>query len=243
MCDPVTIAGIALTGLSTGLNSAAASKAANAREDALAAERIRQSTLDRESDALNVKSQDRYQNFEGQQNEKATQLKDYFTTQQVAAPSAEAALPTTSSNITVQEEAKQRGQAKADTDRAGNALGELRSFGDLLGGISRLQARDASQIGQIGGFKRGSQGVLPLELDAASQKGGNLAMLGQIAGGLGNIGVTAGLSGQSFPSLFGGTAPTVGGGAVYGPPGVPTPKARPSGIASLYGGNAYSLYG
>jgi hypothetical protein len=41
MCDPLTIAGVALTGLSTGLNAAAQSKVANAREDAMAAERIR----------------------------------------------------------------------------------------------------------------------------------------------------------------------------------------------------------
>ncbi|AAL44650.1 hypothetical protein EN41_19925 [Agrobacterium tumefaciens] len=58
------------------------------------------------------------------------------------------------------------------------ALGRLRAFGDVLGENSRLQARDASQIGQIGGFKRGSSNVMAYELDAANQKGNGLKLFG-----------------------------------------------------------------
>lgn len=179
----------------------------------MAAERIRQGGLDKEAQALNAQSQDRYQNFEGQQDQRATQLADYFTGQEVAEPSAEAAVPTSSSNITVREEAKQRGKATDFTNRTGIALGNLRSFGDLLGDTSRLQARDASQIGQIGGFKRGSSNVLGYELDDANNKGSGMRLLGDLAGGFGGVALNAGLSGGN---LFGGgtgATPVVKAGA------------------------------
>lgn len=220
MCDPMTIAGIALTGLSTGLNAAAQSNIQGARDDAMAAERIRQRGYDNQADAINTQSRERYADFEGQQADKSGQLADYFTSQDVAEPSAEAALPTSASNITVREENKQRGAAKDFTDKTGTALGELRSFGDLLGGISRLQARDAGTIGQLGGFKRGSSNVLGLELDNANNAGNGMKMFADIAGGLGSIGTSAGLSGGNLGGLFKSSDPwagmrSAGGGSLF----------------------------
>ena len=195
MCDPFTIAGIALTAGSYAANGIAASKAARARDDALAAERVRQGALDQEAQALNVQSQDRYQNFDQQQEQQGQQLGDYFASQSTAEPTAAAALPTTTSDITVREENKQRTASKDFTNKQGQALGNLRAFGDLLGSIGREQAQDASLIGQIGGFKRGSSNVVPLELDAASHKGDSLKLFGDILGGLGSVGVSYGMSG------------------------------------------------
>lgn len=194
MCDPVTLAGIALTGLSTGLNHMANQQVQSARDSAMAAERIRQQALDQQADALNLQSQDRYQGFEDKQEERSKTLGDYFT-DQVATPPVAAAMPASGSNITVQAENKARGDARERTDQIGNALGNLRSFGDLLGDTSRLQAREASQIGQIGGFKKGSSNVLGLELDAANSAGNGLRMGADLAGGFGKIGVSAGLGG------------------------------------------------
>lgn len=194
MCDPITIAGVALTGLSTGLNYMANQQVESARESAMAAERIRQQGLDQQADALNLQSQDRYQKFDEKKEERATKLGDFFTEQQATPPPA-AAMPASGSNITVQAETKARGDAKERTDQIGNALGQLRSFGDLLGDTSRLQARDASQIGQIGGFKKGSSNVLGLELDAANSAGSGLRLGADLAGGFGKLGMSAGLSG------------------------------------------------
>lgn len=226
----MTIAGVALTAGSTVVNSMAASKAAKARDGALAAERIRQGTLDQEANAINAQSQDRYKDFEGQQQAEATKLGDYFAGQTTPEPTAAEALPSSGSNITVQEESKQRGQARDFTNKTGEALGNLRSFGDLLGSIGRDQARDASLIGQIGGFKGGSSNVLPFELDEASQKGSGLKLFGDILGGVGGLATSAGLSGQS---LFGST-PAVGAK-------VPVSATRPATqglrLGSLYGGN------
>jgi hypothetical protein len=235
MCDPLTIAGIALTAGSTVVNGMAASKVAKARDSALAAERMRQNTLDKEASALNLQSQDRYQNFEGQQSQEATKLGDYFAGQTTAEPTAAEALPAASSNITVQEENKQRDKARDFTDKTGAALGNLRAFGDLLGTIGRSQARDAGLIGQIGGFKAGSSNVLPFELDEASQKGNGLKMLGDILGGVGSVATGAGLSGGS---IFGigakAAAPTISGTMK-----AMAPAAGASGtlrLSSLYGG-------
>lgn len=219
MCDPLTIAGIALTAGSTVANSVAQGQVARARNGALAAERIRQQGYDRETDALNTQSQDRYQDFDGQQDQRGQELGDYFSGQQIeggdanATAAQEQAVAPTSSNITMREEQKQRGAATDFTNEQGKRLGDLRSFGDLLGGIGRLQARDASQIGQIGGFKRGSSAVLPYELEAANSAGGGAKMFGDILGLGGGVLSGAGLSGSSLPNIFKTTAPTISGAA------------------------------
>ena len=193
----MTIAGAALSVGSTVANTIGANKAAKARDSALAAERIRQGGLDREAQALNATSQDRYTDTEAKTDEKAKALGDFFTAEapdQGANAGAASVMPTATNDIVTQEIAKKSGQAKQFTDQQGNALATMRAFGDVLGDTGRLQARDASRIGQIGGFKRGSSEVLPLELDAAAQKGAGLRLLGDILGGVGGIAVSAGLT-------------------------------------------------
>jgi hypothetical protein len=211
MCDPLTIAGAALTVGSTVANSAAASRAARARDDALAAERIRQGGFDQEAQALNTRSQDRYEDFQGQQEQKATRLADYFVP---AAPdttgpnaTAAAAMPSNASNIVTREMAKRSGEARDFTNQQGASLANLRAFGDVLGDVSREQGRDASLLGQIGGFKRGSSNVVPLELDEASRKGQGLRLLGDLMGGFGGMALSAGLTGGSLGGMFGGSKP------------------------------------
>lgn len=239
MCDPITIAGIALTAGSTLANSIAQRKVQKARDDVLAAERIRQNGLQHEADALNTQSQDRYQDFSGQQGEKASELGQYFTDQKIenandnAAATQEMTVPQSGSNITVREEQKQRGKADAYGQQQGEALGELRSFGDLLGGIGRQQSRDAGQIGQIGGFMRGSSSVVPYELDTANHAGDGMKLFGDLLGLGGSIGLAKGL----------------GSGAASKFPAAPKlfPEAPNSVFSSMMGvapdANAYSIYG
>lgn len=195
----MTIAGIALSGAAAAANASAQSKVQSARDDAMAAERIRQKGFDREADAVNARSQDQYQDYGKKQDDRGKQLGDYFQ-QQSAAPTQDggpAALPQSGSNITVQADNKARASAKAFTDKQGASLGQLRSFGDLMGELGRGTARDAGYIGQIGGFKKGSSAVLPYELEAANSKGSGMKTLGDILGGVGKIGLSAGLSGAS----------------------------------------------
>lgn len=238
MCDPITIAGVALTAGSVAANSYAQSQVQKARDDALAAERIRQRGYDRETDALNAQSRKRYDNFGDQQGDRGAALGDYFQEQkaatgtaneQAAAEMAASQLPTSSSNITVANEAKERGQATDYTNAQGQALGNLRAFGDLMGDIGRSQARDASLIGQINGFKQGSSAVLPYELEAANSKGSGAKLFGDLLGLGGSVGISAGLGG----ALKVPTGTTVSGVGI-----VPTNTAT----AGIYTKPIYSLY-
>ncbi len=247
MCDPLTIAGIALTAGATAANTVANNQVAQARADALAAERIRQQGLDQQAAAVNETARGRYDNFGDQQGQKSQELGDYLAAQSADTPAPTEAVPTTSSNITVQEMNRQSAKAKGETNASAAAGGELRSFGDLLGNLSRSDARDAGTIGQIGGFKRGWAGVLPLTLEAAAQKGAGLRTLADVMGGFGSIATGAGLSGGSLGNLFaGGAAPAAAAPAAaptvlpalsmgtsaprFTRPGVPAPMTRFGGI-------------
>jgi hypothetical protein len=195
MCDPITIASAAMTAGSMVVNQMAANKVEKAREGAMTAENLRQRRLDEEATALNNASRDRYNGFEGQQDEKGKSLASFFDAQneqrQVnplqGAPTE--TIPESGNNVVLQEQRKQQDKVRAFSTQQAEALGNLRSFGDLLGDTSRLQARDAAQVGTIGGFKKGSQAVLPLELEAANNKGAGLRMFGDILGGVGQLGM------------------------------------------------------
>lgn len=240
MCDPITIAGIALTAGSTLANSIAASKVRAARNNVMAAERIRQNALDQEAQNVNTQSQDRYQNFGDQQAQTASDLGKYFTDQKIEDATANQAatnelnVPQSSSNITVQEEQKQRGKADAFGQQQGEALGNLRSFGDLLGSIGRSQARDAGLIGQIGGFKRGSSDVVPYELDAANSAGDGLKLFGDVLGLGGTVALGKGLSAGSGGSGIANYAAHTT---------FPAAPAMAGSVAARYPSNLYSLYG
>lgn len=213
ICDPLTIAGIGLSVGSVAANTMAQSKVQKARDDALAAERIRQRGYDQETDALNAQSRDRYKDFAGQQDQKAQQLGDYFAGQKIEQGSANQAaaqemaastVPQSSSNLVVAEEGKQKQKATDYAEAQGQALGNLRAFGDLMGDIGRKQARDASEIGQINSFKRGSSAVLPYELEAANSKGSGMKLFGDLLGMAGNVTTAAGLSGAITPEMVAG---------------------------------------
>lgn len=236
MCDPMTLTGLALAAGSTVANTLAANKAANAREDVLAAERIRQNQLDREAAALNDTSRDRYAGTQEKQAAKARDLEAFFTGPNTAGEANDAAAtvsPSDTSDVTVREMAKQTGNADAFTGQQAQRLATMRSFGDLLGDNARLQAQDASMVGQIGGFKRGSSNVTPLELDAASQKGQGLRLLGDLLGGAGSLATGYGLT-RGAPG--GGTVPILGGrtaAAGAAPATSLIPRPRPN-SATLY---------
>lgn len=129
----------------------------------------------------------------------------------------------------MREEAKQRGQATAFANQQGQALGKLRAFGDVLGSISRDQARDAGTIGQIGGFKRGSSNIVPLELDQANQAGAGFNMLGDVLGLGGSLALGKGLSGSAA------TPTTLGDVVGYQNPLTAYPAAPRRAGLNLYG--------
>lgn len=234
MCDPLTITSVALTAGSMAANSVAQSKVNKARNGAMEAERIRQGQLQQEADALNTQSQDRYKGFEGKQDERSSKLGEYFTSQVQDIPNPEGApsesVPASASNVVVQEQKKQGAKTKAYSTQQATALGNLRGFGDLLGETSRLQGRDAAQIGTVGGMMKGSQAVLPLELEAANQKGSGWKTFGDLlsagAAITGGVGAAKGAAGGN----------TIFSSVAQGPslPGMAAPRA-PTALGKLFG--------
>lgn len=124
-------------------------------------------------------------------------------------------LPSSSSPVVNQETAKQEGKAQQYVDQQGTALANMRSFGDLLGEISTKQARDASQVGQIGGFKQASNGLVPLELNNAQHAGDMAQFIADILQGGSRIATSAGI-GATAPTGSAWTPGGWGSGALLG---------------------------
>ncbi|SFI05829.1 hypothetical protein [Methylobacterium brachiatum] len=206
MCDPLTIAGAALTAGGIAANSIGASQAAAASSRAYNAERQRQAQLRQEAAQVQQHANSLYENFAGKQADRASDLTAYLRGNQLPAQgSAQTTVeaPATGSNITTQGEASQRASADRYASQQAGALADMRSFGDLLGTNALAQGRDAGRIGQIGNFMRGSATVLPIELNAASHAGDTAKLVGGIAGGLGKVGIAAGINGSTLGGLFG----------------------------------------
>jgi hypothetical protein len=203
--EPLTLAllGGGSTLASMFLNSSAQDAVDSARNGVMTAERARQLGLDTEAKGVTDKSLGRYSDFGAQQDADAARLSDFFK-KAVTTPNTPytvAALPPVASAQTAREVGMKNGIADAYVNHQADSLGKLRSFGDLLSGIGRGVAQDTGEVGQIGNFKKGSSAVEQLELDNANRAGNEQKMWADIAGGLGKVGLTAGLSGSFAPPL------------------------------------------
>lgn len=200
MCNPAMAIGAVMMAGSLAANNQAQKKVDKARAGAQEAESIRQRMFDEENTTLNTQSQDRYQDYETKQGDKAQDIASFYSANESPSDAPSAIPISDSGNITVQREmAKKSGEALTYGDQQNAALASLRSFGDLLGGIGREQARDASQINLVNSFKQGSANILPLELQAANAKGNNLRLLGSLLQAGGSAGVSAGMGGLVGP--------------------------------------------
>lgn len=200
MCTPLIVAGIALTAGSMVANNVAQGQIDNARNEVLATESRRQQGFNNEIQDLNTQSQDRYVGFEDQQAQRTDDLASMFATD-ITDPNNATVMPGSSSNIVNQETASQMADAQGYVDQQSGALASMRSFGDLLGETSMLQGRDAGKIGQIGGFKQGSQAVVPLELDDAGKAGDGMKLFGDVLRLGGTVMTGAGIGGGSMGSI------------------------------------------
>lgn len=225
----------ALMAASAGANYIGSKKAQGAQQDAMQAERIRQKKYDKQAYQTNDKSRERYKDFEGQAAQQETSLADLYAQD---APEAPIATMPTSSNISVARGAEEMGKAKAETDDRGRRRAALMSLGETFGGIDRGLSDDFSHLNQIDSFRRGSQGVLPLELEEAQNAGNGWRLAGDILGGVGSIASMGALTGAEIPGLpgiFAGSAPIAAGGAMR-----PMPRPKPGAVG---GGGLLSLFG
>jgi hypothetical protein len=201
--DPITLAllAAALTAGGVGANYVGAQRAQDAQAGTMRRERARESKLDAQAFDVNKRTQSRYKDFGDDQAAREQALTALY--QEPGANAPEFGPAPSDSNITVQHEAGEKAKAKGYTDQQGAAKAKLLSFGDLTGDISRGQSRDATQLHGIEGFRRGSQGVLPVELDAAQGQGAGWRLGGDILTGLGSVATMGALSGATLPGASG----------------------------------------
>lgn len=206
------------TGGSMIANTIGANQQGDAIADAQNAERLRQKRFDEESMVLNNNSRERFGDVPEQIDTKAGDLAAMFLAPSQESPAAPIiTTPESSSNIVTSRENALMAKAKGETDARAANLGNLRAFGDVLGDASRMQGRDAGQLGLIGSMRRGSQAVLPMELEAAQYKGARMRTLGDILSAAGMFAggpagaAGGGINGNSafFNPFFGG--PGLGG--------------------------------
>jgi hypothetical protein len=200
MCTTALLIGAALSAGSMVANSIAQDNVQSARNAAIRAENARQDRLDRQAREITTKDREAFDDFKGKQDEKAADLGAYYADASDTVNEGPA-LPAARGDIIVQADKKAKGKADAFNLQQSNALGNLRSFGDVMGEINRMQGRDAAKIGQLGSFKQGSANVLPLELDAANRAGGLPAMLGDLLGFGGSVAIGQGL--RADQGIFG----------------------------------------
>jgi hypothetical protein len=221
--DPITLS-LLIGGASTlgGMffNGQAQDDVNSARNGVVQQSRGDQAALDAEAKGVTDQSLGRFKNFGQTQSADASRLADFYKTP-AAPPSSPynvAALPPSTNDIVNREIATKKGVADAYVNHQADTLGNLRSFGDVMGNISRGQAADTQHIGQIGSFKAGDTGVTNIALDNANRAGNTNAMLGNLFTGAGKVALTAGLSPTMAPginpdgSIMGALGPTSVGG-------------------------------
>lgn len=111
---------------------------------------------------------------------------------------------------------------------SGNAA-KMGSYSDLATEQGIQDQNTAEQLGEINNFSQGDAGLLPLEMDVASQRGGPLSGWGSIVSSLGNlVGLAnaAGAFGQNTPQVQGTYGP-YSSSSNWSTPGAPvaTPPA------------------
>lgn len=202
MCDPVS-ASIALTAAGTVAQAAAANKSQKAMQGAREAERIRQKGYQSEADASLGKSMDA--SSKGAQDDaEAKAFADRQAASDAAVAGVRAPIEATGANLAGDQTANavidaekvaQSQKALGYAGQQGSAKAKLLSFNDLNFANAINNARAQQEQARIAGFAKGSSDVLPIELEAAAQKGAGLKTLGSLlsAGGtIAGIGAGAG---------------------------------------------------
>jgi hypothetical protein len=201
--EPISLGiGAASTLASMFMNSAAQSQVDDARNAVIQKNRGQQAALDAEAKGATDQSLGRFSNFGAGMDADASRLSDFYKTPITTptTPNTIAALPASTNDYVNREIGTKGGIADAFVAHNADTLGKLRSFGDMFGNISRAQAGDTQKIGQLGSFKAGDTAVTNIALDNANRAGNTDAAIGNILGGLGKVGLTAGLSAKLAPA-------------------------------------------
>lgn len=188
-----------------------------------------------QSDALTGGNLHRYDNFSGQLAGRAKTLGDYFTAKSSGLPAGgptAGAMPASGSAHTDAYTADALAKVAAFNSQQGNALGQVRAFGDLWGDIDRSNATDRQGLANVSNFRMGDRALLPMDVELAKGaaivpelptdlmfpvEGAPDNTFADILQGVGKVGTTVGLSG--YNPFGGGFSGTPAGLSAYGSPG------------------------
>ena len=235
MCDPISIAGAALTVGSTLLSQQAASKVQKARNSASSGEAARQekfrrqqaAAFDATSEGFTRKRQDEGINTAAIAREESIggNLKGFDPGD----------IPTTGSAPKIVQEnlAKELNRSLGEGKDFAKRLARFGAVGENQFGNQVTLGRGAQDQARLGGFSAGSSRVLPLEFQVANQKGSGLRTAAGIAGGLGSV---ANLASATGGLTFGkATGESVFPNLLRPQPILPVPKPLPPNPFSIAG--------
>lgn len=192
MCEPLTIASLVATAAGTGLSLAGQAKAQSATNDAISAEQARQQALDSQSNAS-------FQDILGQMGASdQKQLLDQSAAERVTnfqnALAGDPSQPAGAASLNAGAPKVIQGEVGKALSKAGRRSSGIQARGAKLGGEGDVSSfrnilfGDLSRrLGTTAGFKAGSSGVLPLELQDARSKGGTLRGFGDILNAVGMV--------------------------------------------------------
>lgn len=194
-------------------NSSAQDQVNHARSQAIQNELAQQSALQGQANSANTADIGTYNDIAGQRAADTTRFGNLISAAS-ATPSSglpAVSLPKASSPLVAGDEQKQLANANAYATQQGQALVNLRSFGDVMGERQRGTAENAQNLAQIASFMKGDASVLPYQLDAANQAGNGLKTFADILKGGGSLATGYGLQGSYNPlgsTIPGGAATT-----------------------------------
>jgi len=221
MCDPVslTIASVALIGSGTAMQMQGAEKAKKAQDSANLAELQRQKGYREKSFGLFDQSLG-YNQGDAQIAREAKESSDLNSIFQQAADNVfSSASPSGTNPMSGVSEApkaigdiykKSMNEARGSIQNALTARAALGGFSKMLGNTSIQNQQISNAQNPLGNFMRGSAGILPMELQAASHAGDKLANIGAVLSALGTV---AGLGATGMGMGAGGSAP-IGDGSM-----------------------------
>lgn len=222
MCDPLSIAGAALSIGGMVAQNQGAKAAVSAREGVMNAEAARQAAIRDQQKAtfdtsLNQLDQPAQQaDLKKNQDARAAAVNSIVTPTNPAVPVTGSAPTIVKSTI-----AKALSDALAYGKKQGIAQGNLAGYGDLNFDNGVNLARSGIRQAQLGNFSAGSSAVVPSELEAANRKGAGMRSFGQVLSGAGQLAGLGGAMGMgpSWGSLFGPSEAQAGRAALRVNPG------------------------
>ncbi len=203
MCDPISIAGVALTVGSTLLSQRAASKVQKARNNASSAEALRQEEFRRQQAAA---FDDTSKGFNRKDQEAgidtaALAREDSFTENLRTFSPGDVPTAGSAPRIVRENLANELNRSLGEGKSFAKRLARFGASGENQFGNQVTLGRGAQDQARLGGFSAGSSGILPLEFQAANQKGAGLRTAADITGALGSVANLAGAVGAKLPTF------------------------------------------